>query len=71
VSSPHLTQRSVPIRQAAWYRNRAPTFADALALVRREIWLHETFRMSAEGAEMVKVPRALLERFTETRCYVA
>jgi len=71
LAHPHLTQRSGPIRQAAWYRKRAPTFADALAHVRREIWVHETFRMSAEDAEMVKVPRVLLERFTETLCYVA
>jgi len=49
----------------------APTFADALALVRREIWVHETFRLSSEEAEMVQVPRVLVERFTETLCYVA
>ncbi len=67
----HLKEESVPIRQAAWYRKRTPTFADALALVRREIWAQETFCMSSEGAEMVKVPRALVERLTETLCYVA
>ncbi len=71
LAHPHLTEQSGPIRQAAWYRKRAPTFADALALVRQEIWVHETFRMSSDDAEMVKVPRALVERFTETLCYVA
>ncbi|MDQ2787835.1 MAG: transposase [Chloroflexota bacterium] len=71
LAHPHLKGESGPIRQAAWYRKRAPTFADALALVRREIWAQETFCMSSEDAEMVKVPRALLERFTETLCYVA
>ncbi len=71
LAHPHLTEHDTPLRQAAWYRKRAPTFADALALVRPEIWAHATFCMSSEDAEMVKVPRTLVERFTETLCYVA
>ncbi len=71
LAHPRLMERPGPIRQAAWYRKRTPTVADALALVRREIWAHETFRMSGDDTEMVKVPRVLLERFTETLCYVA
>ncbi len=71
LAHPHLMQSSCPIRQAAWYHKRAPTFADALALVRREIWAHETFRMLGDEGEMVKIPRALLARFTETLSYVA
>jgi hypothetical protein len=68
---PQLREHSGPIRQAAWYNKRAPTFADALALARRKIWTHETFRMSGDAAEIVEVPRMLLERFTKTLCYVA
>jgi DDE superfamily endonuclease len=67
-------QRATPaavIRQAAWYRKARPTFADALALVRRELWAHETFRLSARDAEVVKIPRSVVERLTETLCYVA
>jgi hypothetical protein len=71
LAHPHLTAQANPIRQAAWYRKRTPTFADALAAVRREIWRQETFRMSGEEGGMVKVPRLLLERLTETLCYVA
>jgi hypothetical protein len=71
LAHPRLTEYSRPIRQAAWYRKRTPAFADALAIVRRELWAQETFRMSGDDAEMVKVPRDLLERFTETLCYVA
>jgi len=71
LAHPRLRERPGPMRQAAWYHKRVPTFADALAVVRREIWAHETFRMSGDEGEMVKVPRALLERFTETLCYVA
>lgn len=58
-------------RQAAWYRKARPTFADALALVRRELWRHQAFQTSACGGEVIKVPRAVVERLTETLCYVA
>ena len=59
------------VRQATWYRKRHPTFADALALVRRDIWQHQAFSTSACAEEMVKVPRALVTTLTETLCYVA
>lgn len=58
-------------RQAAWYRKARPTFADALALVRRELWRHQTFQISTCDDEIIKVPRELFERLTETLCYVA
>ncbi len=59
------------VRQAAWYRKQHPTFADTLALVRRDVWRHQTFSMSSGSGEIVKVPRAIVERLTETLCYVA
>ena len=57
--------------QTAWYRKEHPTFVDALALVRRELWAHQTFSTSASDHELVKVPRALVEQLTETLCYAA
>jgi hypothetical protein len=61
-----------PVRQAAWYRKALPTFSDALALVRRELWCDRVhFSMSQRDTEMVKVPRALIERLTEAVCYAA
>jgi DDE superfamily endonuclease len=59
------------VRQATWYHKRDPTFADALALVRRDIWQHQAFPTSPCAAEMVKVPRSLVATLTETLCYVA
>ena len=59
------------VRQATWYPKRDPTFADALALVRRDIWQHQTFSTSPCAEEMVKVPRSLVTTLTETLCYVA
>jgi hypothetical protein len=68
---PHLREESDLIRQAAGYRKRAPTFADALALARRQIWRHEGFCTSDAEADTIKVPRAFLEHLTETLCSVA
>jgi hypothetical protein len=64
-------QTSRAIRHAAWYCKTAPTFADALALVRRDVWRHQIFQTSAPAGDRVKVPRTILEHLTETLCYVA
>jgi hypothetical protein len=66
-----LSRAPVTIRLAAWSRQDHFTFADALALVRRELWAHQTFRPSADATAAVKVPRVLLERLTDTLCYAA
>ncbi len=71
LAHPSMIDATQGIRQAAWYRKPMPTFSDALARVRREIWVHEAFCVSGAEAEMVKVPRILLERWTDTLCYVA
>jgi hypothetical protein len=59
------------VRQATWYHKRDPTFADALASVRRDIWQHQAFSTSPCTGEIVELPRAVVERLTETLCYVA
>jgi hypothetical protein len=58
-------------RQAAWYHKTHPTFADALALVRKELWANGTFCGSPSATETVKVPRAFMERLTDAVCYAA
>jgi hypothetical protein len=58
-------------RQAAWYHKRHPTFADALAVVRKELWAGATFYGSPAQTDTIKVPRALVERLTEAVCYAA
>ena len=59
------------VRRAAWYRKPRPTFSDALALVRQELWVHATFRGSLRAPDTVEVPRSLVEHLTETLCYAA
>ena len=59
------------VRQAAWYRKGRPTFSDALALVRKQLWAHATFCESPADTDTVKVPRGFVEHLTETLCYAA
>ena len=59
------------VRSTAWYRKTRPTFADALALVRRQLWDHLYFSMSQQETDMIKIPRALFERFIDAVCYAA
>ena len=61
------------VRRAAWYEKSHPTFSDALALVRKELWAQEeqTFYGSSAQTDMVKVPRVFMERLTEAVCYAA
>ena len=66
-----LKRRKLPTRGAAWYAKRSATFSDTIAFVRRFLWDHQHFQMSATTSDMIKVPRSLLERLTETLCYAA
>jgi hypothetical protein len=60
-----------PLRQATWYAKSLPTFADALALVRRQLWTLTIFPTSPADAELVKVPRALVDHLHSLLCYAA
>lgn len=67
-----LRQRDLPaVRTAAWYAKTHPTFADALAMVRRELWSTCHFSMSSLTAENVEIPRSVWERLTDAVCYAA
>jgi len=61
------------VRRTAWYDKKYPTFSEALAVVRRELWAREeaTFCGSGQEKDMVKVPREFVERLTDAVCYVA
>lgn len=59
------------IRRAAWYVKARPTFSDALAVIRRELWNTCHFSTSTFSEEMLKIPRSVFERLTDTVCYAA
>jgi hypothetical protein len=59
------------VRSTAWYGKTRPTFSDAIALVRRQLWDHIHFSTSQQETDMIQIPRVLLERLTEALCYAA
>jgi hypothetical protein len=66
-----LTSPTCPTRTAAWYAKPAPTFSDAIALVRRTLWLSATFCTPSPTPLVHKVPPWLVERLLDTLCYAA
>jgi hypothetical protein len=60
-----------PVRQAAWYVKEQPTFSDALAWVRRDLWNHVLFCTLSPRTEGRKLQELLLQRFADTLCYAA
>ena len=58
-------------RQAGWYHKAHPTFSDALALIRNDLWANATFHGSPAQSDTVKVPRAYLEHLTDAVCWAA
>lgn len=68
----HLIERQeLSVRRAAWYAKESATFSDTIVMVRRYLWGHTCFSMSGRKADMIEVPRSLVERLTETLCYAA
>jgi hypothetical protein len=65
----HAQQRKLPIRQTAWYCKTQPTFSDALALVRRQIWQHECFRMASSHSDSPKLSARMQNRLLSALCY--
>lgn len=57
--------------KAAWYHKSLPTFADALALVRQQLWQMRTFQMSTLEPDTVKIPRDLFNTWSDLLCYAA
>jgi len=58
-------------RRAAWYAKPAVTFSDALAAIRRQLWIAQAFSTSPQIQNMATIPRALLDSLTEAACYPA
>ena len=65
-----LAQRGkVLARQTAWYTKPCPTFSDALAAVRCELWRSPTFQISKLNNHIAKLPSAVFKRFADVRGY--
>ncbi len=67
----HQRQGKLPGRQTAWYHKTQPTFSDALAIVRQQLWCEIGFQLSGNCHDHTKISSILLERFTEALCFAA
>ncbi len=70
----HSLRQDNPIiqRTAAWYAKPAPTFVDAIALVRRHLWLaSDSFSTSPPGDDREKDVPALYSRLIDSLAYAA
>lgn len=66
-----ITGGAMSVRTSTWYRKTRPTFSDALALVRRQLWAAELFSMSRSDGDSDKIRVPVLERLSEALCYAA
>ncbi|MEO1211860.1 MAG: transposase, partial [Cyanobacteria bacterium J06638_20] len=64
-------QFTFSLPQTSWYAKQLPTFADALAFVRRYLWASRLFQTSQDDPEYVKVPRSIFDTWTELLCHAA
>jgi DDE superfamily endonuclease len=62
-------QGKVLTRRTAWYDKPLPTFSDALAAVRHDLWCHPPFCMSTFRRQIAKLPQAVFNRFAYVLCY--
>jgi hypothetical protein len=68
----HLSGQPIVVRRSAWYTKSLPTFSDALALVRYQLWFAlPTFQTSGENPDLIKVSSPFLASLVETLCYAA
>ncbi len=64
-----LAQRGkVLVRETAWYAKPRPTFSDARAAVRLQLWRQPTFQMSRNNRDIAKLPNAIFKRFAQALC---
>jgi DDE superfamily endonuclease len=65
----HAHHDRIPVRQAAWYCKPLPTFSDALALVRENLWQHRYFPLSQKRLDVRKLQPELLNYLSNAAFY--
>jgi hypothetical protein len=69
VANDLMKQKAMTIRCAAWYQKDCATFSDTLAMVRRQFWSTQVLCTSPKTTDMIKIPRDLFDRLTDTLSY--
>jgi hypothetical protein len=58
-------------RAAAWYHKPVPTFSDAIAQARRQIWQHQNTCSSRQTADLIQIPRQIWNRMANALAHAA
>jgi hypothetical protein len=58
-------------RSASWYHKPLPTFSDAIAAVRRQLWLPANLSTSAPSADFLKISSSTFNTLINLACYAA
>jgi hypothetical protein len=69
LASTHAINGKIPVRQAAWYCKTLPTFSDALAFVRQEVWQHRYFQLSHKRLDVRKLQPIMLNYLCNAAYY--
>lgn len=66
-----LQGQQLPTRSNAWYSKPAPTFSDALAFVRQQLWRQTSFPIDPAITHSGNIPPPLLALWEDVLCYAA
>ena len=69
LANTHAQKGKILVRQAAWYNKSRPTFSDALALVRQELWHHRYFQLSQDRYDMQNISPKLMDYLKNAAFY--
>jgi hypothetical protein len=69
LANTHAQKSKIPVRQDAWYCKPLPTFSDALALVRQEMWQHRYFQLSHKRYDVRKMRPEVLNYLCNAAFY--
>lgn len=64
-----FTARTPAVRIASWYRKSLPTFSDALACIRRQLWVPGNLSGSRQRLDPTRIPSAQLNTLIDLACY--
>jgi len=64
-----LQGKALPTRRAAWYQKATPSFSDALAFLRLQLWPARVIWRSPAQTDIVEIPRGLLDCLTDVLAY--
>jgi len=63
--------KGLSARGTAWYKKMTPTFSDAIAAVRHEIWHHQITLRSRADRDTMKIPKHIWNRMANALAYAA